>query len=514
MKRAVEWVRKNREFAAVVFVNVMFLSFFLYFTCNTGIFKDDYGYMYMFSREQKLTGERVDSVADVLSSQYEHYFIMNGRAVSHTMLQMILMMGRGWFSVFNTLFYFLLSFGMYQLVRKSDKHRPLLMLMMYLAPWVLFAEFGKVFLVSYLSVNYLWTMAMIICVLLPFKRLFDGTDIFAQHPIAGASLMFFAGVIAGWLSENGSAAALFAVGCMGLYYLIARKKIPVWCITGFSGMCVGFLAMLLAPGYSVRSTEYESYSYAFQFMKISVYHVLPYYGYIFATLVLLVCLLLIRTEKNVAAGIKQCVLAAAAAVALTLLRLLLPESIRSEYSLLVLACAVGVCAWAAFRCRRAGGRTDDLAAPAALMLTGFAATYAMIASPTFETRSELQFLIFFSCGAAFVTYQFIYEVSYLLKLQLIRPALLAVAVIYAAVSLISTVPAVNSAYEQFKERESYIEEQKLQGNFDITLRAYDIPDNSRVGMHNMINNDPDYWINQATCWYYGIESVKYEQASE
>ena len=514
MTQITDWLRKNRKLTAVILINVLFLSFFFYFSLRTGIFKDDYGYMYMFSREEKLVNERVDSIADVFRSQYEHYFIMNGRAVSHSMLQTVLMMGKTWFSILNTAFYFLLSFGMYQLVRKRNEHSPLLQMMMYLAPWALFAEFGKVFLVSYLSVNYLWTMAIIAVTLIPFKRLFDGEDIFALHPLAGVAVMLPTGVISGWLSENGSAAMLFVVSCMGLYYLIARKKIPAWCIAGFAGMCIGFLAMLLAPGYDVRSAEYNDYSYITQFMKISVYHVLPYFGYMLFTLTALACLLCLRMERDKIKQLRYIAVTAACALVLSLICSVMPDSVRSECKLLTIFAAAGVCVWLAVRCAKAGVMIADLAAPCTFMLTGLIATYAMVASPTFETRSELQFLIFFTIGAAYVIYQLVSELSSEFGTELPKPVLLAAASLYAVISLTAAVPAVNNAYDQFLARESYIEEQKALGNYDLTLPAYDIPENSHAGMHNMINNDPDYWINQATCWYYGINSVTYEQAEE
>ncbi len=511
MSRIIEWIKQNRRLSAVILVHILFLSFFMYFTSRTGMFNDDYGYMYMFSREDKLINDRVDSIAEVFRSQYEHYFIMNGRSVAHTLLQTVLMLGKGWFCVLNTAVYFLLSFSMYQLVRKKDEHSPLLQILVYLVPWVMFAEYGKVLLVSYLSVNYLWSIAFIAAMLVPFKKLYDGVDCLEKMPELGASLMLAAGIVTGWLSENGSAAMLFIVGCMGLYYLIARKKIPVWCITGFVGMLIGFLAMLLAPGYDVRQESWGEYSYVFQFMKISVYHVLPYFWYILAALLCVFGIAAIRIEKEITKKFKQAALIAlTAAVLFGICFALMPAEGRSEYMLVILAAAAAAAVSAVVMAVKKGECMTDLAAPAAFMVTGFVATYAMIASPMFETRSELPFLILFSCGALYVICQFITELSVLFRTDKIKPILLAAASIYAVVSLCAAVPAVNYGYEQFKAREELIAEQKAAGNNDVVLPAYDIPENIHVGLHNMGFNDPEYWLTEATCWYYGVDSVTYE----
>ncbi|MBQ4313306.1 MAG: hypothetical protein IJC18_03750, partial [Clostridia bacterium] len=108
-------IAADRALAAVIIIHIIFCGYFLYLNLHTGIFGDDYGYMYAFSFAEKMSTDRIHNLMDVLRSQYAHYFLMNGREVPHTLLQVALIGGRPLFAVMNTLFYFGLFHAMYQI---------------------------------------------------------------------------------------------------------------------------------------------------------------------------------------------------------------------------------------------------------------------------------------------------------------------------------------------------------------------------------------------------------------
>lgn len=58
----------------LLLVGVLFFGFNFY----TPLFADDYSYSYSFS-----TGERIESIADIVESQIAHYSNTNGRFVTH-----------------------------------------------------------------------------------------------------------------------------------------------------------------------------------------------------------------------------------------------------------------------------------------------------------------------------------------------------------------------------------------------------------------------------------------------
>lgn len=502
---------KDKKLIAVLLINILFLSFFLFYNFKTGLFIDDYGYMYTFSEEEKLINERIDSLGDVVRSQYVHYFTMNGRSISHAMLQTVLMFGKTTFNFVNTLFYFALSFGMYCVAKRRGKHEPLLQLLMYLVPWMLFPEYGKVFLVGCMAVNYMWTMAIITLTILPFKRLYDGRNPFEKHPLFGAVIMLPVGIISGWLSENGSAAMLFCIGCMGLYYLIARKRIPAWCVTGFVGMCAGFLIMLKAPGYVVRQNSYWSHSYMWQFKRILIYHILPYFDYIIVTLACLVCIFFFLSEKNKKKKIAVSSVIMGSAVICAVVCRVIHYDYVTEWRLAVLGIFVALCLAAAIKAIMAKKSISDHAAQLVFMLTGIIAMCIMTVVPIVEARSQIQFLVFFTYGAARIIVDFIDSFVETLSISRYKWVLTAAVTLCAAVSLASTAAASVESYEQFTAREKYIAEQKAAGVYDISVEAYDIPDDPHIGMFNMYYNYSDYWITKAMCWYYDVDSIYFQQ---
>ena len=58
--------------------------------------------------------------------------------------------------------------------------------------------------------------------------------------------------------------------------------------------------------------------------------------------------------------------------------------------------------------------------------------------------------------------------------------------------------------------ERYIYESKENGVYDITVKIPELSGDRRTASAVMVNNDPNYWINQGFCQYYGINSVHYE----
>lgn len=505
---------KDKKFAALVLIHILFLSFFLFYNFKTGIFADDYGYMYTFTQEEKLVNERIGSLGDVFRSQYAHYFIMNGRSVSHAMLQTALMLGKTAFNFINTFVYFMLSFGMYCVAKRRGEHEPLLQLLMYLVPWTVFTEFGRTFLIGCMSVNYMWTMAIIILAILPFKRLYDGSDPYAKRPLLGAVLMLLLGIISGWLSENGSAAMLFCIGCMGLYYLIARKRFPLWCITGFVGMCAGFLLMLLAPGYDVRREATSHTDISWRLTRITIYHVLVHFELIMAAVFCLICICYFSMEKAKRKRIICAALLGGGLIVIGAVSAIVHVDYKTECQLAALFVYGAICIIAAARAIKAGADISKCAAPTLLILTGIVAMYTMVAVPLVEARSQTQLIIFFTCGAARLVVDFIDMFAETLSLKRFAWLVPAALTVCAAVSLSCSAVNINAAYEQFTAREHFIEEQKAAGNYDIKLTLYDIPADTHVGMLNMYNNDPEYWNNKAICWYYGIDSVYFMTEAE
>ena len=71
-------------------------------------------------------------------------------------------------------------------------------------------------------------------------------------------LMFLIGIIAGWTNENtGGALVLMILLILG-YRFYKKEKNSTWMYTGLIGSVVGFLVMVLAPGNKVRAADFTS----------------------------------------------------------------------------------------------------------------------------------------------------------------------------------------------------------------------------------------------------------------
>lgn len=93
---------------------VVFAALFIYvfwFSANALWLGDDINYQFMFDKDTGSTIDRVETVSDVFKSQYNHYFVGNGRVVAHTVVQFINpFVGKSVFAVLNGLAYILFVF--------------------------------------------------------------------------------------------------------------------------------------------------------------------------------------------------------------------------------------------------------------------------------------------------------------------------------------------------------------------------------------------------------------------
>ncbi len=213
---------------AVVFLFMLVLNFFTPFT------RDDYRYMFHFG-----TGEKITGVLDIFSSQYVHYFTINGRAVTHFLAQLFLFLPRFVFVVLNAAAYTALGFLIYVHMSYGKQKSPYLLGYIYIGMWFLLPAFGETVLWTDGASNYLWGTIIVLSYLLPL-RMYAVREGVLKTKLA-IPLMLLMGVIAGWCNENTSGMAIFFTIIMLLMYKCSHKKIPLWSISGLIGLLIGFV---------------------------------------------------------------------------------------------------------------------------------------------------------------------------------------------------------------------------------------------------------------------------------
>ncbi len=245
----------NQKANIALILVVAFVSFFLMFLMNTSTpyVAEDFDYHYIFADDgRKVTDERIESISDIVTSMKAHYHTMNGRIVTHSIVQLIMMLDKkAVFNVANSLMYVIFTLLIYKhCIGKSKKQNALVFLFINLSIWAFTPQWGLTTVWLLGSVNYLWMSAVRLLFLLVF-RLYaeDGED---KFPIIKTILMLFLGFASGNSSENMSAAL---VGVTVLFFIFCRIKhysFRPWFITSFIGLMAGYCFMFFAPANSGR----------------------------------------------------------------------------------------------------------------------------------------------------------------------------------------------------------------------------------------------------------------------
>lgn len=230
----------------VLLIGVLFYILNYY----TPLFADDYSYSFSFS-----TGDRIESISQIIESQVAHYYSMNGRSITHTLAQAFLLAGDNAFNVINTVFYIILLFLIYFHACGSFKNFSITKFS--IGAMLLFLScpaFGQSFLWITGAANYLYGIFIILCVLLPYRRMANSHTVTHSlfFEVIAAITYFALGVIAGWTNENTSVAMIvIMIGYMVLFY-IKSIRIRIWNVAGCAGGIVGCVLMLSSPGTASR----------------------------------------------------------------------------------------------------------------------------------------------------------------------------------------------------------------------------------------------------------------------
>ena len=239
---------ENQKIEKFLFALVILLILAGMYILNhyTTLIVDDY--VYSFSR---ITGERITTVAEILQSEYNHYFTWGGRVVVHTIAQFFLMFDKSVFDIVNTFAYLAMVLVVYFHAVGSFKPYPFLLLLINLLFFLSTPVFGQDFLWVVGACNYLWGPLLVLLYLIPYRIQYSKNISLINNKILCCCFGFL-GIIAGWTNEN-LGLTLFILIVVFIYlYWLENRKIYFWCICGLIGVALGAVALILAPGNFVR----------------------------------------------------------------------------------------------------------------------------------------------------------------------------------------------------------------------------------------------------------------------
>ena len=222
-------MKENRG-AYIVFL-IVIGGFVFLFNKWTPLFCDDWIYNFIYG-----TQTQIQSLSDVVYSQYIHYFKVNGRLFPHFFIQLFDgLLGKGIFNIVNTLFFVaflvLLSYTLKDAFKSFFVSSVLALIFIFL----LLPGFNNCFLWLSGSCNYLWVAVSLFNILLNRSSF---------HPYL-YPLLFIFGVICGWSNE---ALALGLGAGYFIYYVLHRDKLCVSRIILLLGFYFGLLFLVISPG--------------------------------------------------------------------------------------------------------------------------------------------------------------------------------------------------------------------------------------------------------------------------
>lgn len=203
----------------------------------------------------------------LLSQLRTSYSILTGRTVADALSGMFSSYPKIFFNICNAFIYVLLILliclhGIGS--RRLEESKTVVLLL--LTEGVVFFTvpyFGQVALWTCGACNYLWTMAIMLTFLLPFRVytefcLTGGegnalSDFLTQHEKMLCWLSVL-GIIAGWTNENTAGGMILLEMLMIGVLLFDKKRVPFYLYSGLVFSVTGFLLLILAPGNYVRRT--------------------------------------------------------------------------------------------------------------------------------------------------------------------------------------------------------------------------------------------------------------------
>lgn len=445
------------NYRSFIYLTIIFL-YVLFFAYNIPHFSNDYRYMLIEG-----TDDRVTSVADIILSQYRHYFTWGGRTPPHVLAQLLLLSGKLAGALATALCFVLLIYLVNVLAKGSFvnpfKIDSTALLISFSLLYFCLRNFGEVLFMLVTSCNYLFTTTFVLLILMPFVKALESNNDdctkskgFVLKNIFIA-LMFLCGLTAGWCNEN-TGFALCSMTFLYLVYMFRQKKLSSFMIAGFLGMCTGFLILVLSPGNAARMQMMESTGR------------FDYFSHIFTAIGVFNLSLLENLPLIIAF--------------LYLLFKVYKKGLIKKYR-------------------------QSMLCTLYLFAIGFVSLSVMIFSPNFPARSATVFTVFTLIASL--------KLYYILQKEQITVVNRAFFYSYSVIFLLYFLITATNALEcqsrlndEFVQRENSIKEQIANGKTDLVVKPFSVV-SSRYIFVGDIHADSNYFANKILSRYYRISSI-------
>jgi len=233
--------------------------FLLMLFCNlkTNLLADDFMYCFSFA-----DGSRIEHLADCFPSMAAHRHSMNGRLISHFLVQVFLMLPLGIFKLLNALVLVAEVYLVYRLANRKAERSNLLLCCIFGGIWIFTLNFGQVILWLDGSVNYLWaTFFSLLFLTVYINKFMDDRDIKAL-PLR--ILYVLAAFLVGAYSENCASTVIFCSSCfLLLSRFVKKQRVAPYLWLAILAAFGGFLFMMSAPAEIANKSSQLTFSNLF-----------------------------------------------------------------------------------------------------------------------------------------------------------------------------------------------------------------------------------------------------------
>lgn len=436
-------MRKELQINKIVFIGIVSISFITFYIYNilTPLMSDDL----LFDKSL------YHSVADIFRQEYLQYMTWNGRSVLQVILKIFSILPKSVFNVFNSICYVLTMLLIYWNIRGRKVYDSFLYVLINILVWFFAVDFAQTMLWLGGACNYLWGIMIILIFITAYRNLMEKSEV--KNQIFISVMMFFLGILAGWGNENTSGGAILIVLLFTAFYYYDKRKVEKWMFSGISGMFIGFLFLLLAPGNKMRG----------DIMKAQ------------------------ETFSGISALISR---------GLKVLKAI------DKYLLVYIAVIILLGTYFYYK----KYRLEEFKEMAIFAFASLATAGVLIFTPEPMPRAYFGANIYMMIAM-------IQMVQLIREDDTILISLKTGGIIVATVALMFTYveEGANLAriLREVNEREEYITEQVNQGNFDLTLPMLRPQFESKYSfMHaSDISDEDDNWMNEVYCIHYGLNSL-------
>ena len=194
--------------------------------------------------------QKISSFTDVIFSQYNHYFYVNGRTIPHILEQSFAgLWGENCFNLINVFAFLLLNMLVIWISGKRNLTKFGYWVVAVFFIWFLLPCPVDLFLLMSGALNYTWSAVLCLAFLLVYTKVRQ----MERVNWGVAFLLFLLGVISGWTHESlviGISGALFIIYCV--QYNKRKPKSPE--IALVAGFWLGTLLLCLSPAARGRAS--------------------------------------------------------------------------------------------------------------------------------------------------------------------------------------------------------------------------------------------------------------------